>query len=71
MHCFCSDEAVKLGLDDEQLTLPDMQSFTRLVFLRSEDRDELELDLSDGSELRGLLDTLFPLPLVSYGLNFI
>jgi hypothetical protein len=66
-----SGEAVTIAGGDEQLALPDMEAFTRLVFLRRDRREELELDLPPESELRRLLDRVFPLPLVGYGLNFI
>ncbi len=66
-----SGEAVTIGCGEEKLELPDMEAFTRLVFLPGDRRGELELGLPPDSELRPLLDRVFPLPLPAYGLNFI
>ena len=49
----------------------DMSAVTNLIFLPRHRRGELALGLTDGSELAGILDELFPLPLVDYGLNYI
>ncbi|NLW49420.1 MAG: GNAT family N-acetyltransferase [Candidatus Brocadiaceae bacterium] len=53
----------------ESLPLGGMTGLTELVF-QARDR-RADLPLAPESELRGVLDELFPLPLVDYGLNFI
>jgi predicted N-acetyltransferase YhbS len=55
----------------EKLKLDGMTGLTRLVFLPADRRGELSLGLAAGSELAGVLAELFPLPLVSYGLNYV
>ena len=55
----------------ERLKVDGMTGLTQLVFLPEGRRDELALGLLADSELAGVLAELFPLPLVSYGLNYV
>lgn len=64
-------EGAEIIFGEERLALPGMQDLTRLVFLPEWRRDELQLDLPPEGELRPILQRLFPLPLVSYGLNYV
>ncbi len=64
------DGGVRIEYGDEELALADTSSFTDLIFRHPRHRDKLELGLEAGSELRQVLDRLFPLPLVNYGLNY-
>jgi len=68
---FDAGPPVRIAHGREQLVLEDMSALTNLVFLPRHRRGELDLGLRDGSELAGILDELFPLPLVDYGLNYI
>ncbi len=68
---FDAEGGGRLSYGKEELRLGGMGQLTRLVFLPSHRRQELELDLGPGSELARVLERLFPLPLVDYGLNFI
>jgi len=61
---------LEISYGDEHVRLDGMDAFTELVFLPEHRRGEMDLGLGDGSELAGILDALFPLPLVSYGLNY-
>jgi GNAT superfamily N-acetyltransferase len=71
LHLSADDGRVNLSFGNERIVLPEMADFTRLVFLPSEQRDPLQVDLTDDARPRGILDRLFPLPLVSYGLNYV
>ncbi len=55
----------------ETLKLDGMTGFTRLAFLPAEKRGTLSLGLAADSELADVLAGLFPLPMVSYGLNYV
>jgi hypothetical protein len=55
----------------EKLKLDGMTGLTRLVFLPGDRREALCLGLAEDSELAGVLAELLPLPLVSYGLNYV
>jgi GNAT superfamily N-acetyltransferase len=55
----------------EKVKLDGMTGLTKLVFLPADRRDALSLGLAADSELAGLLAEIFPLPLVSYGLNYV
>jgi predicted N-acetyltransferase YhbS len=68
---FAAAEQVRIGRGDETLELDGMSAFTRLVFLPAHRRGELELGLGRSSALAAILERLFPLPLVDYGLDFI
>jgi hypothetical protein len=59
-----------IGYGAEELALEDMTAFTRLVLDHPARRHELQLGLSAESELRRVLEALFPLPVVNYGLNY-
>lgn len=48
-----------------------MPGFTRLAFLPQHKRNTIDLALPEDSPLKRILDRLFPLPLVSYGLNYV
>jgi hypothetical protein len=67
---FSADGAVTFGCGAEELALEDMAAFTRLAFEHPARRHELRLGLDARSELRHVLEALFPLPLVNYGLNY-
>jgi len=67
---FSVDGDVRIRYGDEELVLADMSLFTDMVFCHPRHRDRLELGLAEGSDLRQMLDRLFPLPLVNYGLNY-
>lgn len=67
---FSVDGAVTIGYGTEEVVLDDMTAFTRLVLEHPARRHELQLRLSAESGLRGVLDALFPLPVVNYGLNY-
>jgi GNAT superfamily N-acetyltransferase len=64
------DGPVRIACGDESLCLPDMTAFTRLAFTHRRRRHELELGLPADSRLGEMLEELFPLPLVNYGLNY-
>ncbi|MCK4283894.1 MAG: GNAT family N-acetyltransferase [Candidatus Brocadiae bacterium] len=66
-----ADGSVTVTYGDEALVLDGMSAFTRLVFLPQHRRGELELGLPGDSELAGVLDEVFPLPLMDYGLDYI
>jgi len=59
-----------IACEDERLVLPDMAALTRLVFTHGAHREELTAELGPDSPLRRILEQLFPLPLVNYGLNY-
>jgi predicted N-acetyltransferase YhbS len=61
---------VRVRWGEEQVALKGMGDVTNLVFLPLHRRGELELGLAPGSELGAVLDELFPLPLVEYGLDY-
>ncbi len=63
--------AVRLTYGDEELALEGISGITELIFLPPHRRKELELGLGADSQLARLLDGLFPLPLVDYGLNHV
>jgi predicted N-acetyltransferase YhbS len=60
---------IRYGL--EELQLPGMRECTELTFLARHQRADWPCRPRPGSELGALLDALFPLPLVSYGLNYV
>jgi len=62
-------DGMTIRYGEESLALEGMTALTGLVFQQPERREELALDA--GSELRRVLEELFPLPLVDYGLNYI
>ncbi|MFW6189084.1 MAG: GNAT family N-acetyltransferase [Planctomycetota bacterium] len=62
-------DGTRIAFGDESTDRLDMSELTRLVFLPADRRDEL--DLPRDTELGRLLDRLFPLPLVAYGLNYV
>ncbi|MHC4480992.1 MAG: GNAT family N-acetyltransferase [Planctomycetota bacterium] len=62
-------DTLRLCYGDNELVLDGMGAFTRLVFLPRHRRRDLKLDRR--SALTAVLDELFPLPLVDYGLNYI
>jgi predicted N-acetyltransferase YhbS len=64
-------EQVKISYGRERVVLHSMSAFTHLVFGPASRRDQLDLGLRPGSELAAVLDDIFPLPLVDYGLNFV
>jgi len=64
-------DRLKIDYKGEQVTLDGMTAFTNLAFLPPHRRTELELGLPVRSPLRRLLDEVFPLPLVDYGLNYV
>ena len=66
-----SNGSLRVEYGRERVKLDGMTGLTQLVFLPEDRRDELSLGLPAGSELAGVLAELFPLPLVSYGLNFV
>jgi len=66
----CADGGVRIRYGSEGLPLPDMESLTRIVFTHPARRRELEPGPRPGSDLAGVLDALFPLPLVNYGLTY-
>jgi len=68
---FHADEEIIIACGEEKLELAGMKEFTQLVFLPPHRRDELETGLPEDSHLRKVLDLVFPLPLVSYGLNYV
>jgi GNAT superfamily N-acetyltransferase len=68
---FQSGGDVRIGYREQEITLPGMEPFTQLVFLPPWQRERLELDLPEGSDLATILGTLFPLPLVNYGLDYV
>jgi hypothetical protein len=61
----------RVACGPEKLVLKDMSALTNLAFLPRRRRGELDLGLTDESELAGALGKLFPLPLVDYGLNYV
>ncbi len=65
------EELITIACGEEEVELAGMSEFTQLVFLPPHRRDELDLALPTDSHLRGVLDRLFPMPLVSYGLNYV
>jgi hypothetical protein len=62
---------VRIRCGEEQVALKGMGDVTNLAFLPLHRRGELELGLAPGSELGAVLDEMFPLPLVDYGLNYV
>ena len=68
---FHADDRITIACGEEKLELDGMEELTGLVFLPPHRRDELKTGLPEDSHLRGVLDRLFPLPLVSYGLNYV
>jgi len=68
---FSGNRQVTITYAGESLTLDSMSEFTNLVFLPPHRRHELSLGLPADSQLARVLDDLFPLPLVDYGLNYI
>ena len=62
-------DTIRIELGDEALELDGMTALTKLVFLPAHRRGELDLDLPADSELRAVLDRVFPLPLVDFGFN--
>jgi predicted N-acetyltransferase YhbS len=68
---FHADERITIACGEEKLELDGMEELTQLAFLPPHRRDELETGLPEDSHLRAVLDRLFPLPLVSYGLNYV
>ncbi len=62
-------EQIAFELDGERLEIGGMKELTQLVFLPRERRSEMEVRPT--GRIAKVLDELFPLPLVSYGLNFI
>jgi hypothetical protein len=66
-----TDGVLRIEYGREKLKLDGMTALTKLVFLAADRRDALSLGLPAGSELAGVLAQLFPLPLVSYGLNYV
>ena len=68
---FAAGDAVTIGYGTEQLVLENMTAFTRLVLEHPARRHELQLGLSADSALARVLGTLFPLPIVNYGLTYL
>jgi predicted N-acetyltransferase YhbS len=66
-----TDEGIGITLAGEESRLQGMGGFTELVFAPPERRPAVGAGLAPGSQLARVLDALFPLPLVDYGLNFI
>ena len=54
----------------ERVDMPDMEALTGLVFAHPTMRQGLSLGLAEGSELERALRSLFPMPLVNYGLTY-
>jgi len=67
---FSADGAVRITCGGERLELADRTAFTELVFTHPARRHELPLGLPAGSELARMLDEVFPMPVVNYGLNY-
>ncbi len=67
---FTADETVRIGYGAEELVLEDARAFTRLAFEHPASRHELQLGLAPESELARVLEELFPMPVVNYGLNY-
>ncbi len=61
----------KISYGRERVVLGSMSAITRLAFAPAHLRGELDLGLGQGSELARVLEEVFPLPLVDYGLNYI
>lgn len=62
--------SVRITYGCEAVELDGMGGITKLVFLPSRRRKELDLGLGADSQLARALDELFPLPLVDWGLNY-
>jgi len=62
---------MSVSLGDERLPLDGMADLTRLVFAMQEDPGRSRLTPPAGSELADALKSLFPLPLMVYGMNYI
>jgi predicted N-acetyltransferase YhbS len=62
---------VNLNFGSEKTPALNMPGFTRLVFLPEHKREAVDPALSQDSPLKRILARLFPLPLVSYGLNYV
>lgn len=63
--------SLRIEFGKERLKLDGMTALTRLAFLAADKRGTLSLGLARGSELAGVLAQVFPLPLVSYGLDYV
>jgi len=68
---FSADGPVKIGYGTAELVLDDMTAFTRLVLEHPARRHELQLGLPAESGLARVLEALFPLPVVNYGLTYL
>jgi hypothetical protein len=68
---FASDGKVTITCGGEDLTLDGMRDLTELAFIPRSRRKGPPGGLPAESELARALDSLFPLPLVDYGMNFI
>ncbi|GAF68616.1 unnamed protein product, partial [marine sediment metagenome] len=66
-----ADGPLRITCGDEQIELDGTGELTNLVFLAPHRRSELATGLPPGSDLAAMLNELFPLPLVDYGLNYI
>ncbi len=66
-----TQDGLRIEYGRETLKLDGMTCFTRLAFLAADKRETLSLGLAPGSELAAVLVELFPLPMVSYGLNYV
>ncbi len=62
---------IAISLGQERIALDGMSELTKLAFLPEHRRGELALGLAQASPLRAALDCVFPMPLVSYGLNYV
>ncbi len=67
---FSAEGGLRIESGREKLKVDGMTALTRLAFLAADKRDALRLGLARDSELAGVLAQLFPLPMVSYGLNY-
>jgi GNAT superfamily N-acetyltransferase len=66
-----ADGTIVLRCGRQQVTLRDRAAFTRLAFAAAGEGGGLPPDVARGSPLGALLDALFPLPLVQYGMNYV
>ena len=66
-----TEGGLRIEYGRETLKLDGMTGLTRLAFLPAEKRGTLSLGLAADSELADVLAGLFPLPMVSYGLNYV